>query len=161
MSPEILAWFSSTWIGETMRGTYWMWPLMENLHFLGLSVMLGALMVIDLRVLGLAKFIPMKPAMHLIPLALVAFFVNLLTGIAFFAGAPQMYASNVGFQWKMGLIVLAGFNALWFWFGEHARLVQLADGEDAQFQAKMIAGLSLIIWVGVIVLGRLIPYMEY
>ena len=60
----------------------------------------------------------------------------------------------------MGLVIIAGLNALWFWFGEHKELVQLADGEDAEFRAKVIAGLSLLIWVIVIILGRFMPFVE-
>jgi hypothetical protein len=81
-------------------------------------------------------------------------------GLFFFAGDPFRYFYNIAFQWKMALIVLAGINALWFWFGEHAKLSKLADGEQADFPAKVIATLSLAIWMGVIVLGRLIPYLE-
>lgn len=159
-SDQFLAGLSSSWLGELMRGIWWMWPLMENLHFFGLCMMFGALMVIDLRVLGVAKSIPMAASMKLIPVALIAFGINLITGIAFICGDPFRYFYNLSFQWKMGLIVLAGINALWFWFGEHAKLSRLAVGEDADFQAKVIAGLSLIIWIVVIILGRLIPYLE-
>lgn len=160
MTEAFLDWIGSTFIGEGMRNIFWMWPFVENLHFLGLSFMFGALLAIDLRVLGVAPNFPMRAAMKLIPLVLIAFSVNLLTGIAFFAGDPYRYAFNFSFQWKMALIFIAGANALWFWFGEHAKLVQLADGQQADFSAKVIAALSLLIWMAVIVLGRLIPYLE-
>lgn len=160
MSDAFLEWISDTFISHAMRDVFWLWPFMENLHFLGLSVMFGALLAIDLRVIGLAPAIPMRGAMKLIPLVLIAFSVNLLTGIAFIAADPWRYFFNLAFQWKMGLILLAGANALWFWFGEHTRLVQLAEGEQADFQAKVIAAISLVAWVAVIVLGRLIPYLE-
>ena|SRR5690554_1608896 len=157
---NFLNWAGDIWLGEAMRSIFWLWPFTENLHFLGLSIMFGALLAIDLRVLGVASNFPMRSAMKLIPLALIGFGINLLTGIAFFAGDPYRYAFNFSFQWKMALIFVAGVNALWFWFGEHAKLVKLADGEQADFSAKLIAGLSLLIWVAVIVLGRLIPYLE-
>ena len=96
----------------------------------------------------------------LIPLVLIAFSINLLTGLAFILADPYRYFYNLAFQWKIGLIFLAGVNALWFWFGEHRKLVLLGPGEQADFPAKVIAGLSLVIWVAVIVLGRLIPYLE-
>jgi len=160
MSPEIMSWLSSTFISEAMRNIFWMWPVMENLHFLGLSVMFGALLAVDLRVIGLAPAIPMRAAMGLIPLVLIAFSINLLTGLAFILADPYRYFYNLAFQWKIGLIFLAGVNALWFWFGEHRKLVLLGPGEQADFPAKVIAGLSLVIWVAVIVLGRLIPYLE-
>lgn len=156
----ILDWLGQTFISELMNNVFWLWPFMENLHFLGLSVMFGALLAVDLRVLGIAPNIPMKGAMKLIPLVLIAFTVNLLTGFAFVAASPYNYLFNLAFQWKMGLIAIAGINALWFWFGEHAKLVQLADGEQAEFSAKLIALLSLILWIAVILLGRLIPYLE-
>ena len=161
MSPEILSWFEMTWLGMQMRSQYWLWPLMETLHFAGLSVMFGALLVVDLRVMGVARFVNMPAAMKFIPVAIAAFAVNLVSGVAFLCGDPYRYSVNLAFQWKMGLIVVAGLNALWFWFGEHKELKRLADGEDAAFRAKVIAFLSLIIWVAVIVLGRMIPYVEY
>lgn len=160
MNADIMSWLSNTVISEAMRNIFWMWPVMENLHFLGLSVMFGALLAVDLRVLGLAPSIPMRGAMKLIPLVLIAFTVNLLTGLAFILADPYRYFYNLAFQWKIGLIFLAGANALWFWFGEHKRLVLLGEGEQADFPAKVIAGLSLVIWAAVIVLGRLIPYLE-
>jgi hypothetical protein len=55
---------------------------------------------------------------------------------------------------------LAGINALWFWVGEHSRLVSLPDGVAAQGNARLIAWLSLLFWIAVIVLGRFIPYVE-
>jgi hypothetical protein len=157
----LAAWLSETWLHDLMVNISWMFPLMETLHFLGLTIMFGALLVVDCRVLGLVKFLNMKAAMAFIPVAIVAFAVNLLSGIAFLHADPFRYFPNIGFQWKMGLIVIAGLNALWFWFGEHKELCKLADGQDAPFRAKVIALLSLVIWVGVIILGRMLPYLEY
>lgn len=161
MSPEVLSWIETTWLGMQMREQFWLYPLMETIHFTGLCVLFGALLVVDLRVMGVAKFINMKAAMKFIPVAIMAFGVNLATGIAFLCADPFRYFPNIGFQWKMGFIFIAGLNALWFWFGEHKELYLLADGEDAEFRAKFIAALSLVLWVGVIVGGRMIPYVEY
>ena len=96
-----------------------------------------------------------------IPVAIIAFALNLISGIFFVASQPLVYFGNMLFQWKMALIVIAGIKALWFWFGEHKELSQLADGEDAPFGAKVIAAISVAIWVLVIIGGRMIPYVEY
>jgi len=161
MNWEPLAtWLESTSLHNLMVEIFWIFPLCETLHFIGLTVMFGALTVIDFRVMGLAKFINMEAAMKFIPVALIAFAVNLLTGIAFLAADPFRYFPNFAFQWKMALIVIAGINALWFYFGEHKELCRLADGEDAPFRAKVIAAVSIAIWVVVIVAGRMIPYAE-
>ncbi|MFN0002443.1 MAG: hypothetical protein ACKVOF_06580 [Pseudohongiellaceae bacterium] len=160
MNDELLRTIGDTWMGTAMRDIFWMWPLMENFHFLGLSILFGGLVAIDLRVIGVARFVPMKAALTLIPYVMIGFAINLITGIFFFSGDPFRYFYNLSFQWKMALVFLAGINALWFWFGEHAKLSKLADGEQADFPAKVIAAISLALWVGVIILGRLIPYLE-
>jgi hypothetical protein len=152
------AWLESTFMYQLMVDIYWMFPLMETIHFIGLVLLFGALLVVDGRVLGLCRFMNMKAAMALIPVAIVAFALNLISGIFFVASQPLVYFGNVVFQWKMALIVVAGINALWFWFGEHKELCQLADGEDAPFRAKVIALASIVIWVLVIIGGRMIPY---
>jgi len=152
------AWLESTFMYQLMVDIYWMFPLMETIHFIGLVLLFGALLVVDGRVLGLCRFMNMKAAMAFIPVAIVAFALNLISGIFFVASQPLVYFGNMLFQWKMALIVVAGINALWFWFGEHKELCQLADGEDAPFRAKVIALASIIIWVLVIIGGRMIPY---
>ena len=162
MNWEPLAnWLEGTWLNSQMIELWWLFPMMETFHFIGLTIMFGALLVIDVRVIGFGRFINMQEAMKFIPIAIAAFGLNLLTGIAFMCADPFRYFPNTGFQWKMGLIVIAGVNALWFWLGEHKELKQLADGQDAPFRAKVIALVSIAVWVGVIVLGRMIPYLEY
>ena len=86
MNADLLNWIAETWLGNAMRDIFWMWPFMENFHFFGLSLMFGALLAIDLRVIGVANFIPMRPVMWLIPVALLGFAINLITGIAFITG---------------------------------------------------------------------------
>lgn len=73
--------------------------------------------------------------------------------------SPETFVVNVGFQWKMGLIIIAGLNALWFWFGEHSKLVKLADGEQAEPTAKVIAIASLLLWLAVISVARWMAFL--
>lgn len=158
---EILAWIESCWLGVMIRDIAWMFPAMETLHFMGLCVLFGSLMVIDLRLLGIARFIPMGPAMSFIPITIGAFAVNLLTGIGFFCADPFRYFPNIAFRVKMLLIVLAGLNALWFQFVETPKLKSLSAGAGTGVSVKIVAALSLILWISVIVMGRMIPYLEY
>jgi hypothetical protein len=162
MNWEPLAtWLESTGLHDLMVNIFWMFPASETLHFIGITILFGALLVVDFRVIGLVKFINMNEAMKFIPVAIFGFAINLLTGIAFLCANPFRYFPNIAFQWKMACIVLAGVNALWFWFGEHKELKLLADGQDAPFRAKVIAAISLVLWVLVIIGGRMIPYVEY
>ena len=148
------------WLGETVRDTAWIVPTLETLHFMGLCTLFGSLMVIDLRMLGIARFIPMGPAMSFIPIAIGAFIVNLLSGIGFFCSDPFNYYPNLSFRIKMLLIVLAGLNAAWFQFIEAPKIKSLPPGTPTTLRIKVIAALSLVLWIGVIVMGRMIPYLE-
>lgn len=158
---ETLTWMENSWLGQLVNDVAWMFPAMETLHFMGLCVMFGSLMVIDLRLLGVARFIPMGPAMSFIPIAIGAFSVNLLTGIGFFFSNPFRYYPNIAFRIKMLLIILAGLNALWFQFVETPRIKALPPGSPTSLSVKFVAALSLLLWIGVIVMGRMIPYFEY
>lgn len=153
-------WLGASALGVASREQAWIFVAAETAHFFGLSILFGSLLVVDLRVIGFARFINMQAAMKFIPIAIIGFAINLISGITFIASNPVRYGPNIAFQWKMGLVIIAGINALWFWFGEHKDLVKLADGEDAEFRAKVIAALSLIIWLLVIILGRFMPFVE-
>lgn len=162
MNWEPLAtWLETTTVHDLMVEKFWLFPMFETLHFIAITILFGGLLVVDCRVLGLIRFVNMKESMKFIPVALLAFGLNLITGLGFLAANPFRYFPNIAFQWKMVLIVIAGLNALWFWLGEHKELCQLADGEEAPFRAKVIAAVSLALWVLVIIGGRMIPYVEY
>ena len=158
---DVLAWMETSWVGNFIRDFAWAFPTLETLHFMGLCVLFGTLMVIDLRLLGIARFIPMGPAMSFIPITIGAFCVNLLTGIGFLCTDPFRYYPNIAFRIKMVLILLAGLNALWFQFVETPELKALKEGMPTSFRVKFVAGLSLVLWVSVIVMGRMMPYFEY
>lgn len=156
---EIFEWLAATGLGQIMRNEGWAWPLFETLHFIGLCTLFGALIVVDLRVIGLGKeHVSISSVMPFVPVALFGFALNLITGIGFFCGYPDNYWSNWAFKLKMALILIGGINALAFEFLERRRLCALAPGADAGVQGKMVAGTSLLLWIGVIILGRILPY---
>lgn len=158
---DILAWIESSGLGNTVRDVAWIFPTLETVHFMGLCVLFGSLMVVDLRLLGVAKFIPMRPALKFVPIAIGGFCVNLLSGIGFFFSDPFRYYPNVAFRLKMLLILIAGLNALWFQFVELPKVRDLQPGEQTTLTVKFVAALSLLLWIGVIIAGRFMPYVEY
>ncbi|MCC6203295.1 MAG: hypothetical protein IT494_09855 [Gammaproteobacteria bacterium] len=156
---DFLTSLSQSWLGSAYA-VAWGFPLLETLHFIGLCILFGGLLIIDARILGFARQLPMKPAMSFTSMAVAGFAIAATSGIFMFCSDPLRYVANPVFLAKITLILLAGLNALWFWFGAHGRLASLADGETAASNAKTIAWASLALWTGVIVLGRLIPYVE-
>lgn len=156
---DILGWFESTGFGAFLRDVTWAWPLFETLHFVGLCVLFGALLVVDLRVLGLGKHqMPIAAVIPFSHVALFGFALNVITGAGFFCAKPANYWGSDVFKWKMALVAVGGINALAFEFVERRRLGALAVGVDADVPAKAIAVLSLSVWIVVIALGRLLPF---
>lgn len=154
----VLAWLRDTFIGEFVRNSTWAFPVLESLHFIGMSLLIGIVGVIDLRVLGLARAVPLAPLHRMLPLAFIGFGINLLTGICYFCHDPWMYAFNTSFRLKMLLILAAGLNALWFRLGVFLDLEAWGPGIEASRLAKVISALSLLLWVAVITAGRYIAF---
>src|SRR5688500_1972007 len=110
----VLAWMEGSWLAHAILETAWVFPTLEILHFLGLILLIGSLYVIDLRFIGVAPRIPYKAVLPFIPISILGFGINLVTGIMFLLTDPPHYYSNLAFRLKMGVVVLAGLNALWF-----------------------------------------------
>lgn len=155
----LLTWLENTAYGEAVRNISWLFPALEIVHFLGLCLLLGALLVIDLRLLGVTRQTPVGPAIPYIWIALIGFLLCAVSGIGFVCADPFNYASNWSFKLKLALIVIAGMNALAFEFLERRNAVALAAGADTNVRTKVIAGLSLFLWFSVLGLGRLLPYL--
>jgi hypothetical protein len=92
--------------------------------------------------------------------AILGFAINLVTGIAFFVGNPFQYIANVAFGYKLAFMALAGINVAVFYATGISRTVQtLGPGDDAPFSAKVVAGASLFLWIAVMYMGRMLPYI--
>jgi uncharacterized membrane protein len=139
----------------------WLWPLCETLHYLGLSLLVGTVGLFDLRVLGLARRIPVAALHRLVPWGVGAYVVNILTGIVFFFGHPDQYFYNNAFRIKVALMGLAGLNVLAFYGTTAFRdLKALGPGAEPSERAKFMAGASLSLWLGVLICGRLLTFFR-
>ena len=157
---DVLHWIKDLPVGAAVRQSRWMFATGETFHFFGLCLMVGGLMIVDLRLMGYIRRVPMRAALAFLPFVILGFLINLLTGIEFFMTDPFMYWPNPAFKLKMFLVLLAGLNALLFTVTEHRRVLVLGDEEDAGTLTKVTAGLSLGLWLAVILLGRLLPTFE-
>lgn len=155
----IIDWVLGTSFHNWILDTPWVWPTAETLHFFGLCLLLGALITIDLRLAGCFRKLSLQATHQLLPLVFVGFAINLATGILFLFGDPERYAVNIGFQIKMVLLVLAGLNAVWFYWKINGPMHEWQSHEDTPVLAKTIGVLSLLFWFGVLIFGRLIPYV--
>ena len=159
MSDALVNWIEGGAINTWVVGSAWVWPILEILHFIGLSLLLGAIAVVDLRMAGLFRSWDPAATKRLLPLAALGFLINLTTGLLFFFGDPARYTINIGFQIKMLLVVLAGLNALWFFLKIEPQVQHWPIGGTPPTAARVIGVASLATWLGVLLLGRLIPYI--
>jgi hypothetical protein len=156
---DFLTSLSQSWLGSAYS-TAWGFPTLETLHFIGLCILVGGVLILDARILGFTRNMPAKAAMSFLSVALLGFVIVTGSGIGMFSTDPFRYTANPMFLAKIALILLAGINAIWYWLGPHSHVLSLPDGEVAPSNARVIAWASLLLWTGVIVLGRLIPYVE-
>lgn len=145
-------------MGEWVRNSAFAFPFLQSWHFIGMTMLLGVVGAIDLRVLGVARAVPLAPLHRFLPLAFIGFGINLITGICFFCHDPYVYAYNTSFRIKMLLILLAGLNALWFRLGVFLDIERWGPGIETSRLAKLISAISIIIWLAVITAGRYIAF---
>ncbi|HEX6998996.1 MAG TPA: hypothetical protein VF322_12715 [Gammaproteobacteria bacterium] len=165
----MLQWISdilaATNLVEFVNGYSWVWPFSEIIHFIGMGLLIGTVGLTDLRILGVGKGIPIAQLERLIPLGVAGFLMNATTGFIFVAGnpvgGPMTYLTNLSFQLKMLLVVIAGINVFIFYFRGIARAAEAVGPEgDAAASAKAVAAVSLVAWFGVIFFGRMIMYND-
>ncbi len=160
MDHPVLQWIHDSWLGESGRLVVWVFPMAEALHFIGLCLLVGLVGLIDLRLLGVARRLPVEAMHALVPWALAGFVLTILTGSTFFAVDPFRYYVIALFWIKMLLIVVAGVNLLLYRVVVVPEVETWGAGAEASTVAKAIATVSLILWVAIISAGRLIPYFE-
>ena len=151
------AWFSTAWIVKFIATNGWTWPLLEVLHFIGLCLLFSVLMTINLRMLGMMRQIPYAALHRLLPIGMLGFAVNWVTGMLFFIQGPTPYMTSGIFYWKLAFMVLAGGNFLYLTVVDDTWV--LASGDDARFADKLMATAAMMCWVGVLYCGRMLPFL--
>ena len=155
------------WLERTIRdvepvgsfmNTAWAWPAVESVHFIGLTLLFGSIATWDLRLLGMAKRVPIIAFHRLVPFAVLGFAINMASGSMFLMTSPDQYIYNPAFHFKMLFIALAGLNVLVFYLTMFRRVSALGAGAAAPRVAKISGAVSLVFWLAVIICGRLLTF---
>jgi hypothetical protein len=133
------------------------WPMLESLHFIGLCLLFGVVLVGNLRILGFMKNASFVDVHRLLPWGVWGFVINAVTGMMFFAGAAGQYIDNPAFHLKVLFMLLAGANVLYLTLFDE--VWALGPGDNAPMSAKLVAASQVFLWVGVIYFGRMLPYI--
>jgi hypothetical protein len=154
------SWLESLPLSVRIAETWW-FPLLESLHVLGIVLMIGFLLSVDLRLLGVAarRYAVSGLSRELLAWTWCAFALAVLTGLGLFITRAAHYASNSAFQIKLILLLLAGVNMAVFHYGIF-RSVAGWDRSSPPFKAKVVAALSLLIWSGAVLAGRWVGHLS-
>jgi len=156
-----MAWLEGSPLGHVMRDTgLWTYSIVNLAHILGVAMLFGAILILDLRLLGLWKHIPLSALSRpTVTLAALGLGLALLTGSGLLATKATEYVGNPFLYIKLPAIALGVFN-IWLLHRSAAwrahRIRALSAGEETQLRA--MGGVSLVCWLTAISAGRMIGY---
>ena len=158
---SICEWLEQTGVGVTVRDSTWLFPIIETIHILGIAVLVGSTSILDLRLIGLTyREQPVsKIAWRFLPWAWAGFLIQVVTGGLLLASEATKMITNVGFQIKMVLIVVAGLNALVFHLIAYQSVDKWENDPVAPFSARAAGLISILLWFGIVGFGRWIAYV--
>jgi len=144
----------STWLRESESPFAFYFILL--FHTFGLALLVGANMVVDLRLLGVARAVPLAPLKRLFSIMWIGFAMNAVTGVLLVIAYPTKSLTNPDFYVKLTVI---GF-ALWVMWRIRSEVFEDANLNEAEMMARgaALAKWSLILWFGAITAGRLLAY---
>jgi hypothetical protein len=148
--------FLATAINTVAVYSTWVWPAAEAVHFLGLALVFGVLLAVNLRVLGVARQVAFADVHRLLPWGMLGFGVNLVTGMFFFVGQPGQYVGSSPFYWKIAFLMIAGANFLYLTV---LKRPWAADQPESGLADKAMAIASIVAWLGVLFAGRMLPFL--
>jgi hypothetical protein len=153
----VLTMLDTSAVAGAMRGSTWLYPIVEIVHILGLSVLVGSVAMFDLRVLGFGRSVGVQAAgQMLLPWSAISLLAIVPSGLLLFSAHPNALSESRVFQLKLLLIAFAGLNALSFHLGIY-RTAAMWHG-IAPALAQLHAAASLGLWIAVISCGRFLAY---
>jgi hypothetical protein len=157
VAADLLAGIEGSVLATALRGSTWVYPLVNTGHVIGIALLFGAIVPVDLRLIGAWRDVPLAQFLRvLVPVSAAGLVLAAVFGLLLFAANARDYVASGFFQAKMAMLALGIANALTF----HAlrrRHVPEDPGHDIPLQ-RSVGATSLAVWLAVIVLGRLIGY---
>jgi uncharacterized membrane protein len=150
-------WLSSEFITKYQYSHPWAWKTLETIHFMGLCLLFGVVLVVNLRLLGWMRNAPLAGFHRLLPWGVWGFVANSVTGMLFFIGQAFQYIENPAFHLKMLCMLLAGADVLYMTWREE--VWEMDAGATAPALVKVLAASQIVLWIGVIYFGRMLPYI--
>lgn len=161
LDPLLSALENTGWATAIREGSN-LFPLIETVHVIALTAVVGSIAVLDLRLLGVFAHHRRvsRLARELLPLTWGAFALAVLTGTLMFASAATRYAANTPFKLKFVLMLLAGLNMAAFHAGAFRRVQDWDEAQRTPASARIAGAASLALWIGIVAAGRFIGFTD-
>lgn len=143
-----------------IRNSLFWFPLLEAIHVMGLAMVFGTILIVDLRALGVASYQRRFNVLsdELLKWTWAAFVLTAATGVLMFMANPVVYAENTFFRIKLVLLALAGANMMVFQFTVGRNAATWGEARSAPLVGKIACTLSLVLWISIIFMGRFIGF---
>jgi len=152
-----------TWLQETslavwIQESLWGYPYVLSFHAIGMAIVVGVVLMFNLRVLGFAGAIPLTSFQKLFTVIWIGFIINFISGSMLFSADAVRFITNTVFLIKLSCLVAGGIT-VWILARILGEKTGTAAGKRIPAGAKIIAVLSMLLWAGAIVAGRLTAYI--
>ena len=153
-------WLYDTTLAITIRENDSLFPWIESAHVIAIVLVLGSIVLVDLRLLGWASIerSVKRVAEQTLPITWMMFLLAAITGLILFISNALAYANNFYFQAKLALLLLAGLNMLIFQYGIYQSVEKWGQLQHPPTAARIAGALSLTFWITVVIFGRWIGF---
>lgn len=143
-----------------LHESIWVYPIVESVHVLTLCLFLGLAILMDLRLLGISllKTPASEVIARLLPWTFAGFIVMVISGSLLFYAIPVKAYLNIFFRIKVAFLLLAGLNVAVFHFTVFRRIHAWDLDRLPPRAARLAGGVSLVLWAGIVIAGRMIAY---
>ncbi len=155
---EWLAPISQSALAQALIASSTLYLLVNATHIMGIGILFGSVLALDLRLIGFGRSLPLAPAaLYLSRLAAAGLALAILTGLCLFSVRPLEYAGNVAFLSKLFLVVVGVLNVLLV--HRYGGWRQVDAGAEPTIALRLSAAFSLVIWTAAIIAGRWIGFL--
>ena len=157
---SICQWIYQTQLSVAIRESIWVYPILDVLHCIGVLLVAGTIVVVDLRLLGFGmRRSPVSSVIgQVLPWTLSGFAFMALTGSLLAWSEPVRLYRSIFFPWKLLFLALAGLNAFFFHYGVYRGVGAWDTASLTPARARLAGTVSILCWICVIAAGRAVGY---
>jgi hypothetical protein len=152
---NILEWIETSTVAQIVQESMWGYPIVLSSHAVGMAILAGLALMVNIRLLGFANAVPLSPLPTVLKVAFWGFLINFISGALLFIADATHFFLSWPFRIKFILLNVGG-ACLWLIY-KQLRRIDLSSG--SRELGKVVPAVAVVSWIGVIVAGRLIAYL--